>query len=277
MEAQENVVITALLGTNVSDYVATVCVTALLLQMAAGRGLADVYATAILTPVILVFGGIVPKDWFRRDADRLMRVAALPLEVCMHVARYTGLLTGLRRLTRALIRWADPRGTADEAALLPRTRMTRLLQEGAARGGLSQYQRDLMRRILNMSEMRVGNVMTPRSRVAAVAEEIELEDFLRIARMAHFSRLPVYRGSPTHVVGVVNVYDVLSAEEALPIRSYVRPACTLHARDTASAALIRLQQQRETMAIVHDGSGRCVGVLTIKDLVEEIVGELAAW
>ena len=68
VERPQDLVITTLLGTNVADYLATVCVTALLLRAAEAQNLAGIYATAILTPLILVFGGVMPKDWFQRES-----------------------------------------------------------------------------------------------------------------------------------------------------------------------------------------------------------------
>ena len=271
----QELVITALLGTNIADYLATVCVTALLLQ-AVAENLAGVYATAILTPLILVFGGVMPKDWFRRESDRLMYPLALPLTWCRRVARGTGLLWVLERLTRSLIRRIDP-ARAEEENLLPRARVRHLLSEGAASGGLSAFQRDTLDRVMSISRVRLADVMVPRRRAVIVPIDIPRDDLLRIARMAHFSRLPVYRDDPRRIVGIVNVYHVLTDDQEKPIADYVQEATFLHAGETVPAALLRMQQSRQVMAIVADAAGNCLGLLTMKDLVEEIVGELEAW
>ncbi|MCK4340613.1 MAG: DUF21 domain-containing protein [Phycisphaerae bacterium] len=277
MRRPEDLVITTLLGTNVSDYLATVCVTALLLHAAVSENLAQIYATAIVTPLIFVFGGIVPKDWFRREANRLMMRLSGGVLLSLRLARATGLIWLLRGLTRVLIRMIDPQSTESEADLLPRARTLHLLREGAARGGLTLQQRDLIERVLKLSDIHCGDVMIPRPRAAMVPQDIARDDFLRIARMAHFSRLPVYRHSPRRVVGVVNVYDVLTDPESQAVAEHARPPLVLPVHTRVSAALRRLQQARQTMAIVQDGAGHCVGILTVKDLVEEIVGDLEAW
>jgi CBS domain containing-hemolysin-like protein len=277
MQRPQDLVITTLIGTNVADYLATVCVTALLLHVAAVRNLAEVYATAILTPLILVFGGVMPKDWFQRESDRLMYPLASALTWCRRVAGWTGLLWLLRALTRSLVRRIDPlRAEADED-LLPRARMRRLLSEGAASGGLSSFQRDTLERVMNISRVRLADVMVPRQRAATVSVDIPRDDLLRIARVAHFSRLPVYRDDPRRIVGIVNVYHVLTDDEGKPIADHVQPATSLRATETVPAALLKLQQARQVMAIVTDRSGSCLGLFTMKDLVEEIVGELEAW
>lgn len=277
LEKPEELVITALLGTNVADYLATVCLTALLLRLLQNPSLAEIYATAVLTPVILVFGGVIPKDWFRRESDRLMYLLALPLLWCRRLARATGLVWALGLLTRRLVRRIDPLRPGLEAELLPRARIRLLLSEGAASGGLSAFQRETLERVLNISQVRLTKVMVPRQRAVIVPVTISREDLLRVARMAHFSRLPTYRDDPRKIIGIVNVYHVLTDDRPRPIAEYVQEVTRLRATETVPAALRKMQQARQVMAIVVDEADNCLGLLTIKDLVEEIVGELEAW
>lgn len=278
MRRPEDVVITTLLGTNVADYLATAFAAALFLRVSNVGSLAELYATALVTPLIFVFGGIVPKDWFRREANVLMSRLSGPLWACLRLAQWTGLVRLLRGFTRWLARRLVPAGTVSSAAdLLPRARVLHLLREGAAHGGLTALQRDLMERVLNLSDVRVVDVMIPRHRAAVIAHDVNRADFLRAARMAHFSRLPAHGDDPRRIVGILNVYDVLADREQKPVRTHLRPPITLPMRMTVSAALLKLQRAREAMAIVEDAAGHCVGILTQKDLVEEIVGDLEAW
>jgi len=272
------VVISALVGTNIADYVATACVVALLLRAAVHEGRAELYATAIVTPLVLVFGGIIPKDWFRRESNRLMARLSGLLWVWVRFLQALGIVAALHALPRAILRWVAPGRAASEPNLLPpRARTLHLLREGVARGGLTRMQRDLIERVLNLSSVRVSDVMIPRNRAVLVPQDISRDDFLRIARMAHFSRLPTYRGDPRHIVGIVNVYDVLTDRDSTPVAAHARPPLTLAEYVNVSAALLKLQRARETMAVVLDRSGGCIGVLTVKDLVEEIVGDLEVW
>jgi putative hemolysin len=277
MQQPENLVITALLGTNVADYLATASASALLLRAAVPDGLTEVYATLIVTPLILVFGGIIPKDWFRRECDRLMYPLAVAVSVCLAVVRATGLLWLLRRFTHKLIRWIDPQHLEREEQVLPRARTLSLLREGAAGGGLTVLQRDLMDRVMNISKTPVASVMIPRERAATVPLGVSRDDFLRAVRMCHFSRLPVYDGNPRRIVGIVNVYDVLTDAQQQPISVHLREAFRLPADTSVSGALLCMQQAHQAMAIIEEPKGHCLGILTIKDLAEEIVGELEVW
>ena len=277
MRNPRELLITTLVGTNIADYLATVCFTAFLLHLALPEEYAEVAATLILTPMILVFGGVVPKDWFQREADKLMYPLSEALTGCHRMVRWTGLMFLLDRLSKFLIRRIDPSGVTEETDLLPRARIRRLLSEGAASGGLSEYQRTTLERVMNLSRVRLANVMIPLQRAATVPIEISRAELLRITRMAHFSRLPVYRGASHNVIGFVNVYDVLTDREEKPIKDYIQPVAKLLATETVPKALLKMQKDRQVMGIVVNQSGRSLGLFTMKDLVEEIVGDLEAW
>lgn len=277
MERPEEIVITTLVGTNVADYLVAVCIAWLLLRAAVSPSLVEVYTTAIGTPLVLVFGGLLPKDWFRRNADWLMPALAEPIAWARRLVRYSGVLWLLREWTHLLIRRLDPKRAAGEAEVLPRARTLSLLREGAVRGGLSAAQREMIERVINISKVPLVKIMIPRARAAVVPASIPRDDLLRIARMAHFSRLPVYRNDPRRIVGIVNVYDILTDAQRRPVADHIRPAVFLRADETVPAALVRLQQGHQPMAIVTDASGDFLGLFTMKDLVEEIIGELEAW
>ncbi|MEW6251560.1 MAG: CNNM domain-containing protein [Planctomycetota bacterium] len=277
MERPDDIILMALLGNTLADYVCTVCVASLLLYAAVSGSTVELWTTLITTPLLLVLGGIIPKDWFRREADRWMYVLALPVEIAVRLARLTGFLWLMRKVNRWLVARLEPGDGERDGSLMPRARVLRLLHEGAAAGGLTEFQRDVIERVMRLSEVRVANVMIPRARMAAVPRDIPRDDFLRIVRMAHFSRLPVYQGDARHVVGVVYAFDVLTDPQPRPIADYLRQPLVLREHEGVSAALLRLQQAREAMAIVADRIGQCVGILTLKDLVEEIVGDLEVW
>ena len=276
LQRPNDLIITVLIGTTIADYCASVCVAALLLRAVTGRQ-AEIYTALIMTPVIFVFGNAIPKNWFQRGSDRFMYPLSWALERLCQAARLTGAVRILGTLTRLVLRMVDPSGAARREDVLPRAKTLRLLREGAARGGLTAAQSDMIERVMRLSEVRVGRVMIPRQRAAIIREDISRDDFLRIASMAHFSRFPMSRDGENRMRGVVNAYDVLADEQQCPVVEYARVTIELRPEEPVSAALVKMQDARQAMAIVVDPSGDCLGVLTIKDLVEEIVGDLAAW
>lgn len=277
MERPDALVITALVGTNIADYCLTISVAALVVAAGASTSGVELYTTLISTPLVLVFGGILPKDLFNRFADTWMYVVSSPIALCRGLVRYSGVLWLMQRAPEALLRLVDPAHKLADDAVVPRARVRRLLHEGAARGGLSQFQRETIERVMDLSQVPLSRVLVSLRRAATVPETISRNDFLRIARMAHFSRLPVYRASPTDVLGYVHVFDILMDPQKRPIRDYVRPIFGLREDESVAAALVRMQRAHEVIAIVRDRRGVAVGLLTMKDLAEEIVGELQAW
>jgi CBS domain containing-hemolysin-like protein len=276
MQRPEDLVITTLAAANVGDYIVSASSVALCLYFGASEAWAEVWATLVGTPIVLVLGGILPKDLFQRESDRWMYVLATPLTWTTRALQVIGLIGLLRGIGRLLLRWIEPGRSLSEDVLLPRARVQRMLIEGAAAGGLSKFQRESLERVMDMSQLRVRNFMAPRERCAIVSIDMPRDDLLRIARMAHFSRLPVYRGDPRNVVGLINVYDVLMDDQPRPLRDYVRDILQVPPTETAATALLKLQQQRQIMAAVVDGWGRCQGIFTIKDLVRCVVGEIGS-
>lgn len=277
MERREDLIITMLIGTTLADYFASAFVAALLLHAAVAPTATEVYTTLIMTPLIFAFGNAIPKNCFQLNADGLMYPLAPLLLMFKRAAHFTGLLPVLRGLTHLVVRLASRGGGLDSEAVLPRVKTLRLLREGAVRGGLTAAQSEMIERVLRLSEVRVGRVMIPLRRAAVVPGEVTREDFLRIARMAHFSRFPVRGEREDQIVGVLNAYDVLADTRKRPLREHTREPLRLNVNEPVSSALLRMQSARRAMAIVVNRGGACVGVLTMKDLVEEIVGDLAAW
>jgi magnesium and cobalt transporter len=134
-------------------------------------------------------------------------------------------------------------------------------------------------KVLALRERQVRDVMIPLARVTAVEAGIDRERFVEQLRAHSYSRLPVWEGRKDHIVGIVHINDVLGAE-AGPFdlrRVMTRQVVEVPPEMPVGQAMFRMRAERSAMAVVRNTRGRAVGIITIKDLVEEIVGELAAW
>ena len=219
-----------------------------------------------------VLGRRLPVRWMERTCDWSMyRVAGL-LRGWVGLCERTGLLRLLARIQQGSRSAVDANFNE-----LAEARLVSRLRESAAQRELTTYQREMLDRFMNLSHIRVSSVMIPRARSATLSTRVSRDDFLRVAKMAHFSRIPVYDTNPRRIIGIVNVYDVLTDTRPAAISEYVQPVIRLSMTESVATALLRLRQSRQSMAIVQDRVGNCEGVLTVKDLVEEIVGELEAW
>jgi len=267
LEDPQVFVMALLIGTNASVYLATVSLTEL--GRVRGWEFPSVTAMLVLAPVLLVFSEAIPKNIFRRNAEvllyRMVRVTKWAMTVSLPVARVLSKLIPLGE--RGVHSWGE--------RFFSRQRLKYLLMESTEEGVLTPYQNVIAENILSLRGLRVRSVMIPLSRVAAVEEEAGKERVLELVRRYNFSRFPVYRGQKWRIVGVINVLDALG--EDFSVRGSVRDAPVLSPWDTVASALHELRVAKQPMGIVSDGTGRAVGLVTMKDLVEEIVGELTEW
>lgn len=265
-----------LVGNNLVNYAAPIAVTILFLTAGYPDARAELYTTLILTPVVFIFGEIVPKNLFQRHADRLMPRMAPFLWFNYRVFSLLG-LAALRRRIAALLARRLPIQPAAAAGAQPRQAMYQLIRESAAEGALTATQMAMLERIRGLQSMVVGSVMAPWSQAVMVPESAARRDIEHILATAPHSRLPVWRGDRRHVVGVVHVLDLLTSPPETPVSACTRPSVDLAYDVPLVDALGTLQSQRRRMATVVDARGRCIGIITVKDLIEEILGELAAW
>ena len=272
----------ALVGTNIANYMAPFCLTVVfaatlaVADQAEKERMAELYTTLILTPVVFIFGEIVPKNIFHMNADALMRRFSRFIHVTYALCRATGLMWIQRIITRGVERMLH-RDKGSMGALPARAEVYHMLRESAAEGTLSVAQSSMIERIQRLNTIRVRDVMVPlRSAVMAEHQRQCGEIQSRLAR-TRFSRMPVYEDSRKNVVGIVHILDILSAEPDVEIKAIARQTSIINGKASVFEALEIMQREYGRMAIVVNNAGKCIGIATIKDLVEEIVGDLAAF
>jgi CBS domain containing-hemolysin-like protein len=266
-----NLLTTLLIGNNVMNYMGTAA-TAVLLEHA---GLTDGQTIAanalIVTPILFVFGETLPKDMFAAHADRFMYRLAPVLDGSRRLFTWTGLLPLIAATIRKLIQHLarEHRITAWH----PRRHMSQLVHEGVGEGVISVEQSVIVQRVIALSHRTVGNEMTPWTRTITVPRNADATTLRRLVDTTGRSRFVVLddAGEP---IGVIHAVEALLQGAAIDdlIESLPRfdRACSL--RDVLSA----LQPEHAAMAIITDRD-KPVGIVTLKDLVEPITGELTVW
>jgi len=276
MRHPQDTVVAILVGNNLVNYLLTVSATYLALEVLRLSPTATkFYMAAVLSPLVFVFGDVVPKNWFQLDADRLMARSALLLGGCVFVLRSTGILWSLRQMNRLVV-WLTGHGTA-RGLDSPRGEVLGLLHEGGAFGALTADQAEIIERVMNLSEVSVGSIMVPRRSVVTVPLDADQSALYHIIASCSHSRLPVVGVDGRSIIGIVDVHDVLSAETHQPLKEFMKPPLVIPASASAAAALLELQKAEAAMAIVTDPRRGEVGIVTLKDVVEEIFGELPEW
>jgi len=274
-------IIVCLIGYNGGVYLTTAVATRLVERAgwAADDVRISIITAAILTPVFFVFTDVTPKSIFTYEADRWMVRLAPLLRGAYQFLRAILLvpaLKGISTLFLSVARGSDP---SRLSPFQPRQRLRALLREGAADGVITGYQDELVEKVLALRDRSVRQAMIPLARATAVRADTGRPQFISELRRHSYSRLPVWEDRPENVIGVVHILDVLAAPgDSLDLRALMtRDFLALSPDTPVSQALFRMQRHRAAMAVVQDARGRAVGILTIKDLVEEIVGELPVW
>jgi CBS domain containing-hemolysin-like protein len=264
---------TCLVGTNIGVYISTVVCTELLRGTPLGPK-ADFYSSLIMPPILLVFAEVIPKSLFQHHADGLMPVAVWPLQVSRIV--FYPLATVLRWFS-GLPHLLLGRKRRPQHPLVTRDTFRFYLSQGAAHGALSPYQRRIAENILRLRSVELSSALSPLDEVVMVDREADWDELCPVLREHRYSRFPVFSGSRENIVGVINVLDVASAGGQPGAAELARDPLYLRDDMSVAEALTVLRNAKQQFAVVVDQEQRAAGIVTVKDLVEEIVGELEAW
>ena len=264
-----------LIGTNVSNYITTAAVAYLFADLfGCGELDTELYTVAALTPVVFVFGEVVPKSLFQLHADGLMMMSSRLLVSANWLLRATGVIWCFRLLTQALNRVVGPY-QQERQSFGPKRRVAMLLQEALAGKALAPDQSELIDRVCRFSEIFLHQVMVPRNEVKVISAEAGRRELVRMARRTRHARLPVYDTRRRHIVGVAKVDELLRTDDWSTVGERLQPVLNVSPHDTVAMTTAFLQTKGRKIAIVTDRGGQMLGIVTLQDLIEEVVGELA--
>ena len=270
----ERLLATLLLSNNIANYAGSLGVAAILSSFQLDPVSVVVLNTLLVVPLLFVFGETLPKDLFRTRADSWVYRMATPLIWVRWLFTVVGLVPLLVVVGRLAARLF---GGASGLDLGPRARMTQLLRESVQSGGLTSDQVSLADRILSMEHLTVATEMTRWAGVVRVKASDGRRGLDAAAGRTRRSRLPVV-GADGRVIGTISVLQTLLHPEGT-VEELLRPIPEISGDTPVLEALEQLRHDREPMAIVvrADGSGLPAGLVTLKDLVEPLTGDLAAW
>ena len=265
-----------LIGNNLANYLASAGLVVILTARGVVRS--DVYSVAILTPLVFLFCELLPKNLFQRHGETLAYVFSAFLSLSRRLFALLGLTALVRGLMWVVFALAGRREYRRAAALAGSgDRLAGILAEGQASGVLTHMQSIIAERVVNIGQVRLRDVMVPLDQAALVPESVTPEQLRELLASSDHPRFGVYSGERENVVGMLNAYDVLLDETGASPASHVTTPAKLLEDMGVTEALVRLQQDRTVVGFVFSDAGRCVGLVSVKDLVEEIVGELEEW
>ncbi len=264
-----------LVGTNMANYVTTSTVAYTFAELLGyGETHCELYTVAMVTPVIFVFGEMIPKNLFQLHPDTLLAHGNRLLMIADRVFRTIGVVWVLKHLAAGLNR-VTGNTTELVGAFGPKQRVAGLLQEAVAGSDIGEEQSDLIERVCRLSETPLSAVMIPRNRVSVLSTGTSRKAFLRLARKTPHARLPVYEANVRRIVGTAEVDRLLQDADWRHVGERIHRPVTMRPHETVAAAITHLQRSRASMAIVTDRGGQMLGVVTLRDLLGEVLGDLA--
>jgi CBS domain containing-hemolysin-like protein len=272
LNAPERLVASTLLGSNLAEISNSILVTAFLIE-ALGDRAGELVAAVMLPPLILILAEITPKSIGRQLADSLaQRLAPFLWAVSKLLYPVTLIFAGLSRALLFLTGSRHP----SQVPFISREDLHLVVKKSGPEVDLETPERRIIHRILHFSLRTVKEVMVPLVRVAAVPDTLTVAQALEEFRTSRFSRLPVYHRRIDNLIGVLHAFDLLGEETPeRSVRAYLRPLKYVPELKKIDRLLAEMQRQAVHLAAVVDEYGGAVGIVTIEDLLEEIVGEIA--
>lgn len=266
---------TLLIGNNLANYLGTAGLGVILATMDLPVWEAVIINTVLVTLVLFIFGETLPKDLFAAHADRLMYPFARPLSALRWIFTLTLILPFVVLLSQVAVNLV---GGGSGKALTPRKRVAEMVNWGAGLGLLSDEQTEIAQRALAMSIRKIGGEATPWNKVVTVRDTITAKELRKLAGQTPRASFPVLNANG-RVVGVMDMIDALLLPEGTdqPAVAAAKPAVNLDQHMPVREALARLQREHVGMAIVTGTGPRPVGIVTVKDLVEPLTGEIEHW
>lgn len=271
LDDTDRVLTTISIGDTIVNLAAIVLGTVFFMQYYSLQGM--IAGVAALFLAILIVGEILPRMIAQRHENRVFCRLAVPLKVLMVLLKPLTFIFGSGHII--IDRAGRDREEEDDEYV--EDELLNMLDEAESGGGMASHESDLIRSAINFEELLVKDVFTPRVRVVAIDDEMDVREVLDVFADTGYSRLPVYHESIDDIIGVLHLKDVFNTMldgELREFASLVQPVAFVFMQGKASHLLLSLQHTQSHMAVVVDEYGGTAGIVTLEDIIEELVGDI---
>ena len=264
----DNLLSTILVGNNIVNIAMSSLATVFFLQLYPKYG--ATIATAVITIVVLVFGEISPKSVAKEKAESFAMFSAPFISAIMTVLTPVNWIFSQWKKLLAKVFNVDGVRPITEDELLT------IVEEAETEGGIDEGQSELIQNAIEFNELEAWDVLTPRVDIEAIETDEDKEEIAKLFMETGFSRLPVYEDDLDNILGVLNQKDFHNyiRNTDLPVSAYVKPVIFVAGSMKISQLLKRLQTAKAHIAIIVDEYGGTSGLVTMEDIIEELIGEI---
>ncbi|MBE0597346.1 MAG: DUF21 domain-containing protein [Desulfuromonadales bacterium] len=259
-----------LVGNNLVNIAASVFATTLLVGIYGERG--ELLTILILTPLVLIFAEIAPKTYAAQHPEKVSFLVLRPILAIMWLLTpVVWVVSGIARAITQLFKGSQTQPMTSEEEI--RT----LISVGTESGVVAKEQRRMLLGIFELTQVRVRDVMIPRTEMATFEVNATFDEVLAQVRNTSHSRFPVYEGSLDSIIGIVHAKDIINCvgrSESFNLRELLRPPYFVPESKRIGTLLQSFRKKRVHLAVVVDEYGGAEGIVTLEDIIEEIVGDI---
>jgi Mg2+/Co2+ transporter CorB len=277
MLRRERLIGATLLGNTLVNIGSSAFMTSVLVVLVGERG--ALYATAIMTVLLLVFAEVLPKTVAINNADTLSLLVARVLSV--FVAIFGPVLLGVEVLVRGVLKVFGTTMDERKSILTGAEELKSAVNLLHKEGNVERDDRDMFGGLLDLDELAVSDVMVHRTSMETLNADLQAEELVRDVVASPYSRVPIWRGEPDNIVGVLHAKDLLRALSAsggdistFEVDKVAAPAWFIPATTTLKDQLQAFRRRKTHFALVVDEYGVVMGLVTLEDIIEEIVGDI---
>ncbi len=262
---------TTLVGTNIATVTISTLAALMFIELNIPAG--DLVSVIVFTPFLLILGEIVPKSVYQQTANTISPWIIRPLRFFSLL--FSPIIFIFSRIARLATRLVG--GDLEKNAFISREEIRMLLEISEQSSDMARFDPQMVRRIIRFAETTTGQAMIPLAGVVGVEEGGSLKDAANVVWRNGFNRLPVYRGNLTNVIGVLTLstWDLLEPNIfKKSMADYIQEPLYISLKQTIDEVLPLMQGRTDHIAVVVDEFGSAVGILTMEDIFEEVVGEI---
>ncbi len=258
---------TILIGNNVVNILASSLSTLLFIELIKNQSLATTLSTVVLTIIILIFGEISPKSIAKEMPEKFAMFSAPIINALMLVfTPLNWIFKQWKKLLKRIFKTEEEVGITEEELIS-------IIEEAEEDGNFEKSETDLIRSAIEFNELEVGDIFTPRIDITAVKSETTVEEIREVFRESGYSRLPVYTEDLDNINGILYYKDFFT-KEFDSIESIMKPVIFVTKNRKVNELMNEFQEKKLHLAVVTDEYGSTAGIVTLEDIIEEIVGDI---
>ena len=268
-EDYDRLLSTILIGNNIVNIASTTLSTILFTQLFGGAK-GPTLSTVVMTVLVLIFGEISPKS-IAKDMPESFAMAVAPFLKIIYIILkpLNSLFTLWKKLLTKIIKIKNPDIITEEEVLT-------IVEEATHDGTFNEHESDLIRNAIEFDDLEVSEICTPRTGIVAVKDTAQVDEVTSVFNECGFSRLPVYKKSIDNIIGFINQKDyyryVVEGQQSMS--DIIKPMPLIPPTTNISKLMRNLQQQHTQIALIIDEYGGTFGIITLEDILEELVGEI---